>query len=130
MNVIEAKFNIDIDNEQQLTAFNSFIKELKGSNGQDNSSAVITAPVKDIKAPAATTQAATTTAATTTAATTAPANGSTGSKKLDAIRKLIGEKAPDHRVAIKAKLTEYGTETATDLTVDKYDEFHAYLESL
>ena len=133
MNLIETKFNIDIDNEQQLEAFNTFIKALKGTNG---ASPVVTAPVKDIR-PAAT-QPATTASApaaqatqpATTAATTQPASGSTGSNKLDAIRKLIGLKAADHREAMKSKLAEFGVETATDLPVDRYDEFHKYLEAL
>lgn len=134
MNLIETKFNIDIDNEQQLEAYNAFIKALKGTNGQ---SPTITAPVKDIKSnPSAqaitATQPATTAATQTSAPVAQPAATapSTGSRKLDAIRKLIGEKAGAHRDAMKAKLTEFGVETATDLPVDKYDEFHKFLEEL
>jgi pyruvate/2-oxoglutarate dehydrogenase complex dihydrolipoamide acyltransferase (E2) component len=129
MNVIKVKVNIDIDNEQQVKSFNSFIAELKKAGGN---TAVVEAPVKDIKvatAPAATAPAATAAAAPAAAAAPTPA-ASTGSKKLDAIRALIAQKAGEHREAMKAKLVEFGAATATDLTVDKYDAFHTFLENL
>lgn len=136
MNLIETKFNIDIDNEQQLEAYNAFIKALKGTNGQ---APTITAPVKDIKSNPPAQAATVTHPATTAAATQASAPAiqpaaitapSTGSNKLDAIRKLIGEKAGAHREAMKAELTRLGAETATDLTVDNYEGFHKFLEAL
>lgn len=133
MNVIETKFNIDIDNEQQLEAFNTFIKALKGTSG---ATPTVTAPVKDIKAPAtqpAATQPSATITHPATAATSTPAAqpaATSGSKKLDAIRKLIAEKAGAHRASMKEKLAEFGVETATDLPVDKWDEFHTFLEVL
>lgn len=127
MNVIKVKFNIDIDNEQQLKSFNAFVQSLKANGG---ASPMIEAPVKDIRAktevvaqPEATTQQATTTPAS-------PIVEHTAVKKLDAIRKLISQKAGAHREAMKAKLLELGAPTATDLPVDKYDIFHTFLESL
>lgn len=119
MNVIKVKFSIDIDNVEQLNSFNAFVTALKGNGG---TTPIVEAPVKDIKAPAQQT-------APTQQAAPAPIT-STGSKKLDEIRKLIALKAGEHRVAMKAKLAEFGANTATDLTVDKYDEFHAFLDSL
>lgn len=131
MNVIKVEFNIDIDNEQQLTSFNAFVKALKSSEGQ---SPVASVPVKDIRpnpAAANTTQQATPAAA----ASTKPQPGAnpgehTDVKLIDSIRKLIGLKVGAHRIAIKAKLSEFGCETATGLPVDRYVEFHSYLESL
>ena len=133
MNVIKVKVSIDIDNEQQVKCFNAFIAELKSNGG---STAVVEAPVKDIKTNVekAVTETAktvqTTTASTTTESAPATTATPTGSKKLDAIRKLIAEKAGQHRVAMKAKLAEFGAATATDLVVDKYNEFHDFLEKL
>jgi hypothetical protein len=127
MNVIKVKFNIDIDNEQQLKSFNAFVASLKANSGV---SPIVEAPVKDISSKAAAT-AQTTTAAPAQTATTAPTPPAQGvSKKLDAIRKLIAAKAGVHREAMKAKLTEFGAQTATDLAVDKYDLFHTFLENL
>lgn len=121
MNVIKVKFSIDIDNVEQLNSFNAFVTALKGNGGV---TPIVEAPVKDIKAPAPAQQTA-----PTQQVAPAPIT-STGSKKLDEIRKLIALKAGEHRVAMKAKLSEFGANTATDLTVDKYDEFHAFLEAL
>ena len=131
MNVIKVKFNIDIDNEQQLKSFNAFVSDLKKANGD---SPIVEAPVKDINSKTETTPTATQPAATQPAATqpaaTQPAATPTGSKKLDAIRALIGKKAGEHREKMKAKLLEFGANTATDLVVEKYDEFHKFLEEL
>jgi hypothetical protein len=132
MNVIQVKFDIDIDNEQQLDSFNVFVKSLKNSGGAP---AIVQSPVKEIKLPAtqATAPAATAPAQTATApATTVPAAniGQDVSKKLFEIRKLIGEKAATHRQPMMDKLKELGAATATDLTVDKYEEFHQFLLTL
>jgi hypothetical protein len=134
MNVIKVKFNIDIDNEQQLKSFNNFVASLKSNGG---TSPVIEAPVKDIKAKQEATVQQPATQQTTKPAAQAstPEPGAnegehTAVKKLDAIRKLIGLKAGEHREAMKLKLNEYGVSTATDLPVDKYAEFHEYLEKL
>lgn len=129
MNVIKVKFNIDIDNEQQLKSFNAFVASLKSNGG---ASPIIEAPVKDIKAkvPQATTQTATQPAVSSTPEPGANEGEHTAIKKLDAIRKLIGLKAGSHRDVMKQKLNEYGVSTATDLPVDKYTEFHAFLEGL
>lgn len=135
MNVIKVKFNIDIDNEQQLKSFNAFVTSLKSNDG---ASPIVEAPVKDIKAKQDVTAVQQTTTQPTTQpaaqAVTQPAKAPEGEftavKKLDAIRKLIGEKAGEHRETMKAKLVAYGVGTATDLPVDKYEEFHAFLESL
>jgi hypothetical protein len=147
MNLIETKFNIDIDNEQQLQAYNAFITALKGTNGV---APTITAPVKDIRSntqPAATTvaQPAATTvaqpAATTVAqpvattvaqpaATTVAQPAPSGSNKLDAIRNQISAKVGNNRPAIMEKLQSWGFSSATELTVDKYEEFHQFLIDL
>jgi hypothetical protein len=124
MNVVKVKFNIDIDNEQQLECFNTFVKALKGVSGTQPT---IEAPVKDIRSAVAPVAQQ---AAAQTAPVAATPDHSTGSKKLDAIRKLIAMKAGTHREAMKAKLAELGAPTATDLTVDKYDIFHTFLENL
>lgn len=132
MNVIKVKFNIDIDNEQQLKSFNAFVASLKSNGGV---SPIIEAPVKDIKAKEVVQQSATQQTTSTAAQASTPEPGAkegehTTVKKLDAIRKLIGLKAGEHREAMKLKLNEYGVSTATDLPVDKYQEFHDYLEKL
>jgi len=137
MNVIKVKFNIDIDNEQQVNSFNNFVNELKTAGGAQ---ATVQSPVKDIKAPVpAQVPAATTAPVATQTVTPAPSNTATAttppegvSKKLFEIRKVIGEKATnvDHRTAMVAKLAEYGVETATDLPVDKYEDFHTFLLGL
>lgn len=137
MNVIKVKFNIDIDNEQQLKSFNAFVASLKSNGG---ASPVVEAPVKDIKAnvqqaTTQTTQPAAQTATQPASVSSTPEVGAaegefTAIKKLDAIRKLIGTKAGEHRETMKQKLKSYGVASATDLPVDKYDEFHKFLENL
>jgi hypothetical protein len=121
MNVIKVKFNIDIDNEQQVRDLNVFMAALKSNEG---TSPVIESPVKDVqvKKPVE--------AATPAQPATESTQDPNVSKKLDAIRKLISQKAGVHREVIKAKLVEFGAPTATDLTVDRYQEFHVFLEGL
>lgn len=134
MNVIQVKFDIDIDNEQQLNSFNTFVQSLKNSGG----TATVNSPVKEIKLPASTTPATAATAtATATPATPATATPATTtatpegvSKKLFEIRSEIGKKAGTHRDIMINKLSEYGVTTATDLPVDKYEEFHQFLLAL
>lgn len=133
MNVIQVKFDIDIDNEQQLNSFNVFVSSLKNSGGV----ARVESPVKEIKlAPGTTEQTAQVQKPAAQAdappATTAPTAsvGQETSKKLFEIRKLIGEKAGTHRTQMMDKLKELGAATATDLTVDKYEEFHQFLLAL
>ena len=121
MNIIKVKFAIDIDNATQVELLNNFIADLRGTS---TGGAVVTAPIKDVKVkqePAAQQPAAQPT-------TQQPAMQQP--KMLDSIRKLISENVENNRAEIKAKLVELGAATATDLTVDKYQEMHDWLSSL
>lgn len=128
MNVVKVTFDIDIDNNEQLSAFNAFVGALRETSG---ATPVVQAPVKDIRQktqaaqPAQTTQAAQP-AQTTTKATT----DVTDTKKLDLIRSKLGPKLGSNREAIKAKLSEFGAPNLTELAVDKWDAFEAFIDSL
>jgi len=53
-----------------------------------------------------------------------------GNAELDNLRRLMAERLPDHREAIKAKLNGLGTHSVKDLELDKYKEFSDFLKTL
>lgn len=123
MNVIKVTFDIDIDNNEQLVAFNSFVKALKADGG----TAQVTAPVADIKAKhsVATQESAPKVETQAETQATQP-----DGKKLEVIRSKMGPKLGAHRDTIKAKLTEMNAPNLTELPVDRWVEFEQFIDSL
>lgn len=50
--------------------------------------------------------------------------------KVEDVRALVAEKARDHRVEVKAKLSELGAANVTTLDASKYEEFVEFLSGL
>jgi hypothetical protein len=125
MNIVKLEVGIDIDDPKQMEVMNSFLTGLRGLKGEE---VTITGKISDAaKVPTA---SAPKVEAQATKQTVPAAINPGGGKGIDYIRKLIGEKSGVHREAMKKKLTELGAATATDLTVDKYQEFTEFLEAL
>lgn len=133
MNNVEVKVSIDIDSQPEMDALNIFLTSLRGLKAQPVTltgkiadTVKNVAPVKTVEQTVA--QPAKVETAKPVETASAPNVG--GSKGIDYIRKLIGQKSGTHRQAMKEKLTELGAATATELTVDKYEEFSTFLEAL
>lgn len=122
MNVIKVTFDIDIDNNEQLGAFNNFVGALKVNGG----AVQVTASVKDIKQKIEATPAK---AAEATAQIEAKPE-TTDLKKLEVIRSKMGPKLGTHRDTIKAKLTEFNAPNLTELPVDRWVEFEQFIDGL
>lgn len=124
MNLVKVQFKIDIDNDEQVSLMKNFITSLKGTAGE---SVIVKAPVETVRTK-------TEVAETATPAATAVATNSAGtpiaSCTLVDIRAQLGIKVENNRDAIKNKLSELGAESATNLSLDKYDEFYKFLKAL
>ena len=138
MKFIKVGFKIDIHDDEQVKAMNDFISVLKKSEGE---MPTIEAKVDNVKTKAETeTSNATATpvktapvTTTTTAApvtSTATTSQSGDSKKLEQLRVVFALKVPNHRQAIKDKLKEIGTDSLTNLPIDRYKEMEDFLNAL
>lgn len=124
MDPIKISINVNVELSQ---ATRDFITGLFGTTTK----AAPAAPVATT-----TTKAAPATTTTTKAAPAAPATTTT-TKAVETseytvtdIRSIMAQKLNDHRAEIKKKLTDLGTDSVTNLAVEKYNEFVEYLKSL
>lgn len=132
MNNVEVKVSIDIDNQPEMDALNTFLTSLRGLKAQDVTvKGKIADTVKNVAKSNDLPVNQPTQQKTEEVIPYAPKPiNPGGGKGIDYIRKLIGLKSGTHRQVMKEKLTELGAGTATDLSVDKYEEFTTFLESL
>lgn len=131
MNIIEVKFSIDINDNEQVKNLNAFIEAQKGKVTMPT----VTGPVSAVSH---NNGAKTETAKTETKAE-APAieeakfdekSNAIANVSLDEIKKAVSERVNLHRETIKAKYTEYGINNSSELSLDKYDEFWEFLQTL
>lgn len=105
----EIKLEIDLTDQKQVEALNSFISVLNEG-----------APKKEA-----------TTRSRRTASKTEPTSETEDSGiKIEDVRALLAKKVKEHRVAIKDKLTELKAANVTSLEVKHYELFHKFLSDL
>ncbi len=132
MNIIEVKFSIDINDNEQVKNLNAFIEAQKGKVTMPTVTGPVSAVSHNNGAPKPEPAKAETKAEApkADAAKFDEKSNAIANVSLDEIKKAVSERVNLHRETIKAKYTEYGINNSSELSLDKYDEFWEFLQTL
>lgn len=131
---VQINVAVDVTNPVELAALNTFLHAIGGQPTITGKVAEVTRPANNIPVvdpevvePAKKEKVA---PAEAEAATEEKTEEPKSDIKIDDLRELTSEKAVKHKVAIKKKLTELGSNNVTSLNPSKFKEYLDYLNSL
>lgn len=129
---VQINVAVDVTNPVELAALNTFLHAIGGQPTITGKVAEVTRPANNIPVVDAEVVESAKKEKAAPAETTVEekAEESKSDIKIDDLRELTSEKAVKHKVAIKKKLTELGSNNVTSLNPSKFKEYLDYLNSL